>query len=300
MWILPRALESASFQVPQDSTSASNWQASEAASSLTLRGKPMPVKSWLRAWTKTTWLQRLFGRMLPPSMGDRFVASWTSSLVGSRAKTSQTRASGLASEGSAAGSGSTTSESSRKFSLDSSSLKTSRLSGHEDSMSFSLTLPRSGSMRSGALSEQPMLVPHITVTGCSSWPTATVGDSHGSGSHGYGKVSRSTGKSRSEGMTLTDRAVRLWPTTTAHDAKDTGAPTEYQRKSPGVQAIGHLLQMRLSGAKSLPKDRTLNPRFAEWLMGWPIGWTDCDSQVTEWFLLKPLTLSDSCGDGCGD
>jgi len=26
-------------------------------------------------------------------------------------------------------------------------------------------------------------------------------------------------------------------------------------------------------------------------MGWPIGWTDCDSQVTEWFLLKPLKLS---------
>ena len=36
---------------------------------------------------------------------------------------------------------------------------------------------------------------------------------------------------------------------------------------------------------------TLNPRFVEWLMGWPIGWTDCDSQVTEWFLLKPLKLS---------
>lgn len=40
-------------------------------------------------------------------------------------------------------------------------------------------------------------------------------------------------------------------------------------------------------------DRTLNPRFVEWLMGWPIGWTDCDSQVTEWFLHRPLTLSDN-------
>lgn len=25
--------------------------------------------------------------------------------------------------------------------------------------------------------------------------------------------------------------------------------------------------------------RTLNPRFVEWLMGWPIGWTDCDSRA---------------------
>jgi DNA (cytosine-5)-methyltransferase 1 len=52
-------------------------------------------------------------------------------------------------------------------------------------------------------------------------------------------------------------------------------------------------QTRESGAKSPASDRTLNPRFVEWLMGWPIGWTDCDSQVTEWFLLRPLTRSDN-------
>jgi hypothetical protein len=142
-------------------------------------------------------------------------------------------------------------------------------------------------------------------TDSSFWPTATVGDHHGSGSHGYGKVSASTGKSRSEGVTLTDAAVRLWqtprpslvnparrmwPTAAAHDAKDTGAKAEYERKSPGLTATGHLLQMQMSGARSLPKDRTLNPRFVEWLMGWPIAWTDCDSQVTEWFLVKPLKL----------
>jgi DNA (cytosine-5)-methyltransferase 1 len=82
----------------------------------------------------------------------------------------------------------------------------------------------------------------------------------------------------------------MWPTAAAHDAKDTGAKAEYERKSPGLTATGHLLQMQMSGARSLPKDRTLNPRFVEWLMGWPIAWTDCDSQVTEWFLVKPLKL----------
>lgn len=185
-----------------------------------------------------------------------------------------------------------------------------------------------------------------------------MGDHHGSGSWGYGAVSASTGRPRSEGVTLTDAAVRLWqtprasdgdkggpnqtlkgvpslvaqarsmwptssvgdggkyavsqnpnsqaaksphpktlevsswwPTPTAHDLKDTGAPTEFLRKSPGLlaTALSGLQAPRTPrGSISLPKDRTLNPRFVEWLMGWPIGWTDCDSQVTEWFLVKPL------------
>jgi DNA (cytosine-5)-methyltransferase 1 len=96
---------------------------------------------------------------------------------------------------------------------------------------------------------------------------------------------------------LTDAAVRLWQTPRATDGDKggpnqtlTGAKAEYERKSPGLTATGHLLQMQMSGARSLPKDRTLNPRFVEWLMGWPIAWTDCDSQVTEWFLVKPLKL----------
>lgn len=90
---------------------------------------------------------------------------------------------------------------------------------------------------------------------------------------------------------LAGKVTKQWPTAAAHDAKDTGAPTEFERKSPGLMATGHLLQTQLSGEKSSTSDRTLNPRFVEWLMGWPIGWTDCDSQVTEWFLLKPLKLS---------
>ena len=31
----------------------------------------------------------------------------------------------------------------------------------------------------------------------------------------------------------------------------------------------------------------LNPRWVEWLMGWPLGWTALDAQATEWFRSKP-------------
>ena len=39
------------------------------------------------------------------------------------------------------------------------------------------------------------------------WPTATASDAMGSGAAGYGKVSASTGRKRSEGVTLTDATV---------------------------------------------------------------------------------------------
>jgi hypothetical protein len=321
MWILPSTV-SPCFPVLPGSTWVWPSLLETCASSLTWRGKPTPAKSWLRAWKKKIWIQRLFGRTCPPLMADRFVDWWTSSLADSRAKTSPLQGSRQELVASAAGSGSSISASSMRFDLDWSSLKTSRRSSRVDSKSSSPILPRSGSMRSGALSELPMLEPRIGEIESSSWPTATVGDSHGSGSHGYGKTSKSTGKTRSEGTTLTDAAVRLWqtpratdgdkggpnqtlkgkpalvnqarnmwPTATTHNAKDT-----LMRKSPELTAVSLTLRAQMTstgGPRSLPKDRTLNPRFVEWLMGWPIGWTDCDSQVTEWFLLRPLTRSDN-------
>ena len=55
-------------------------------------------------------------------------------------------------------------------------------------------------------------------------------------------------------------AVKRWPTPTAHDAKDTGtAPSEGMRKSP-------CLSFQVGGK--------LNPQWVEWLMGYPLGWTD--------------------------
>ena len=67
----------------------------------------------------------------------------------------------------------------------------------------------------------------------SSWPTATIQDSIGSGSRGYGKVSRSTGRPRSEGVTLTDAIVRfpIWPTPTSQDAENNAGPSQFERNS---------------------------------------------------------------------
>ena len=62
--------------------------------------------------------------------------------------------------------------------------------------------------------------------------------------------------------------VESWPTPTAHNAKETNAPSEANRNTPtlAAQAGGQL-----------------NPTWVEWLMGWPLGWTD----------LKPLEMDKS-------
>jgi hypothetical protein len=59
-----------------------------------------------------------------------------------------------------------------------------------------------------------------------------------------------------------------FPTPTAHNSKEYASPSEYNRKTPTLATH--------AGGK-------LNPMWVEWLMGWPLGWTD----------LKPLETDKS-------
>ena len=62
-----------------------------------------------------------------------------------------------------------------------------------------------------------------------------------------------------QGGTSLGFAVRQWPTPTTQDAKNNGAPSQMERNTKPLNA-------EIGGA--------LNPPWVEWLMGWPIGWTD--------------------------
>jgi len=57
----------------------------------------------------------------------------------------------------------------------------------------------------------------------------------------------------------------MWPTPTAHNAKEGAYPAEYTLNTP-------TLASRVGGQ--------LNPLWVEWLMGWPIGWTDSKQSAT--------------------
>ena len=68
-------------------------------------------------------------------------------------------------------------------------------------------------------------------------------------------------------------AVKMWPTPTAHNAKETNAPSESERNTPTLAA-------QAGGS--------LNPTWVEKLMGWPKNWTSLhpmiDSDYVSWIM----------------
>ena len=68
--------------------------------------------------------------------------------------------------------------------------------------------------------------------------------------------------------------VRRVPTPTAQDAKNNGAPSQLERNTKPLNA-------EVGGP--------LNPEWVEWLMGWPVGWTDLHAQVTDRSLTQWLS-----------
>jgi hypothetical protein len=110
-----------------------------------------------------------------------------------------------------------------------------------------------------------MLAHRIKETESGLWPTPTV----------CGNYNRK-GASKTSGDGLAT-AVNRWPTPCAHEAR-----LGYQRRDTGKK--GTQQSLTTSVIDSLGgRDQVhgqLNPMWVEWLMGWPLGWTD----------LKPLEM----------
>jgi hypothetical protein len=76
-------------------------------------------------------------------------------------------------------------------------------------------------------------------------------------------------------------AVKMWPTPTTHNAKETNAPSEANRNTPTLAAQ--------VGGK-------LSPDWVEWLMGFPTGFTVLKDWVTPKSRSKQQQPTDSLGD----
>ena len=125
-------------------------------------------------------------------------------------------------------------------------------------------LPLSGSMRNGVISGLPRSVLRIDDSVCSflPTPTATAFDNNiGGGSGRVGKKRLSLGSMARRG---------LLPTPTVKG--------DYNRAGASA-ASGDGLATVIGGP--------LNPQFREWLMGFPVGWTDIVSLVTPASRRKP-------------
>ena len=171
-----------------------------------------------------------------------------------------------------------------KYSPDSRLWKTHQCSLLGDLEPFLETWPRWGLMRDGECWEQQTL--EQTIRGTESGLSPNGVDSfHTPNTTGLdgGSNSRKALKKRAEmwptpclpgnggtnGKAKLKSMLKKLPTPTAHDAKDTGtAPSKGKRNTP-------CLAYQVGGK--------LNPTWVEWLMGWPLEWTD----------LKPLETDKS-------
>lgn len=198
------------------------------------------------------------------------------------------------------------SDSFAQFSPDSYSLKTSQICLTGDLTVFSGNLPKAGLMRNGKLYQRPAWVRRTKGNGFSLLPTArTRGLCGGSGSREMAQtlVDQGFHKETMEAMLGTS----LLPTPKAQDAKHSPSNALNNQANGHQMHLPHAVGL-LPTPKAMDGDRgslgtitkfnnktgrkalksaignlqpdpnqikgQLNPEFVEWMMGYPLGWTD--------------------------
>jgi len=177
-----------------------------------------------------------------------------------------------------------------KYDLDSRSWKTHQCSLLGGLEPYLETWPRWGLMRDGECWEQQTLEQSIKGIefGLSQkiWPTPTASMMPCEGTIRIMRKAWLNGEiSLEEASTVAGKDIRkaqgkikAWPTPQASDSRNRG-----NMSNPSVQrrvAIGK--QIMLSQSVD-PTSGALNPAWVEWLMGWPLGWTDLKPLVTDKF-----------------
>src|SRR3954469_1436606 len=185
----------------------------------------------------------------------------TSSAAASPARTSAPREEAPVSTERSQGSGAKWPGSSVRFDHATRSWRTAQSSLLADLDVFSGTWPRWGSMRAGVCSELLRSARLIGATESGSFlptpPESRYGSNRGGSSGRVGPVR----------LSLQAMAARaIWPTPTVDG--------NYNRKGASAKS-GDGLATAVGGP--------LNPTWVEWLMGWPMGWTDCTPLATDRF-----------------
>ena len=218
-WILPRQLHTLASALDTEALSLdSNEQSQVCAQSLFVRSKPSPSAIWLRKWKRDSWTQHLSGRILRPSLGQRFATEWTSSLGATHASHSVQPANAKVS-------------------------KTRGIFGRLLQMAFDFSNPSAASLRTskdisrwgcptssktwqewvierrGAYSARLNAVRHTRESGSLSWPTMTANE-----------AKNSQGKSQLKRTPPPSGRLCYWPTVQASEVRQ-----GFQDRSRGMK-----------------------------------------------------------------
>ena len=265
----------------------------------------MQPKSWLAAAKKHVWMKHLFGRIVEPSTAALGVESWIASLRESRARETASLANGDLKTTNVI-CGPIVGESFAKWDQPSSSWRTfqaclfQKMSNPLPSAGYSESWVKWGSMRNGECFQRRPAVLPIFESACLFLPTLTAGDGDRGGNTRYTRGN--------PGISL---ALRMLPTLTASNTKGVhrrtgGRPSRNylptltihgnnnrrevgQDSGDGLATVLRNLptlcardyrtgpRMKTKGGRALNEVAAdggpLNPRWCEWFMGFPIGWT---------------------------
>ncbi len=211
----------------------------------------------------------LYGMTCAHSTAHHGEDSSTASAADSHVKTSALPEQGAESTASGPGCGLSTHESFARYDRDTCSWKTRQRSLVGGLVEFSETWPRWGSMRNGESFQRKTpsgLVAHRqSITSAKgygyseSMPTPTV-----CGNHNRKGASKTSG----DGLATAVKRSRSEPTPTTcmHKGSAVSCLTRKSGKSREKDRLDHFVMATDGGS--------LNPMWVEWLMGWPIGWTD--------------------------
>jgi hypothetical protein len=128
-------------------------------------------------------------------------------------------------------------------------------------------LPKSGMTLNGALYQQPAWERPIDAIASSLWPTPTTQEIEHPNATWNEKMRRVAPNGSTYSMNLAD-AVQKWNTPQAHDAKHL-----YSKPKPSGQ---QMLSNQIYKNDPTTAGGKLNPMWVEWLMGFPIGWTNLE------------------------
>ena len=268
MWIIPSNL----FPYAQDmqglTSESIELQAETLAQSLTVRGKCMQPKTFVRKLKKGKCTQRLSSRTLKPSLSQHFVEKWTSLLEDTHANPS-------VSQGNDSG----------EKTLDTFGRILQKEFEQQDllyasSRTWKDTFRRASEKCRTAYddwviqlrleySQRQKLVRHTSEKGSSSlaWGTPNTLDSLPPGISKSHKESQKGRRSRSSNL-----------------RDQVNSPADRERNSPGLPCFVPMLeagQQDQTNSNTHGKSQELNPRWVEQLMGLEVGWTSLGSWGTE-------------------
>ena len=283
-WLFSRALVEASSAV-----TCSDGEPSAPSSST---ATPQAF-SWLAKTTGASRRSRS-GMTCEPLTDARGEAVLTWCLADSLARTSARQDKAPASTAPAPVSGERWRGSLAKYDRASSSWRTPQCSLLAGLDAFSETWPRWGMMRGGECSGLATPGRRTKESACGSWPTprkcsamaATITQQSAWADNRFPNLEAVLGRrmfptptksdatggpgqaASSQGSPNLRTAVQRSPTPTVNDSKNNNPPSQALRNTPPLKVV-------VGGS--------MNPAWVEWLMGWPLGWTDLHASATDRF-----------------